>query len=73
MTRTTFDGFALLTAIGLSPEAFAPAATLVDQTAPKILFAALKHKDLKLPLLIAIKRAIGPQSFDLALDTLGDF
>lgn len=72
MTRTTFDGFALFTAIGSNPEAFAAAASLVDQAAPKILFAALKHKELTLPLLAAIKTAVGPQNFDLALDTLGD-
>ena len=72
MTRTTFDGFALFMAIGSNPEAFVAAAALVDQAAPKILFAALKHKDLTLPGLAAVRSAVGHPSFDLALDTLGD-
>jgi hypothetical protein len=72
MTRTTFDGFALFTAIGTNPKAFAVTAALVDQAAPKILFAALKHKDLTLPVLTAVRASIGQPTFDLALDTLGD-
>ncbi len=70
--KVVIDSYDLLGAIGRHREAFAGIDALVQKQATALLTAQLKHKSLDLTAFRAIVAAIGPESFELFLDTADD-
>ena len=70
--KVVVDSYALLSAIGGNPKAFAGIGEHVKKQASSLLTAQLKHKSLDLSLYRSVVGALGKEAFELFLDTADD-
>jgi hypothetical protein len=66
------DGFAVFAAIGANRDLFRDLASEIDKAARALVVKQLKRKQLDLPGLRALRKALGAETLALILDALGE-